>query len=229
MVLQHVHSQHARSFSHGSEVRLDPARIAAGAGALALNIVVLLLLLVPAAMPESAPQSMPRTEIVPIVRETPPVPPAPPEQVEIVDPQPAVTPVAVTPEIAAPVVERIVIDQGLLPAETVVAQPANTGPADIAPPSQPVAGVRLEYAKAPSPPYPRDAVRAGLQGTVLLRVLVNVDGRPLQVDIEQGSGHRSLDDAARRFVQRNWTFRPAVRNGQPVQAIGIVPIEFSLD
>ena len=82
--------------------------------------------------------------------------------------------------------------------------------------------------RAPSPPYPRDALIAGLQGTAPLQVLVDVDGRPLQVDIQKSSGHRKLDEEARRFVLKHWTFRPAMKDGQPVQAIGIVPIAFSL-
>jgi protein TonB len=88
--------------------------------------------------------------------------------------------------------------------------------------------VRLEYAKAPPPPYPRDALIGGLQGTVLLQILVDVDGRPLQVDVHRSSGHRRLDDAARKFVLKHWTFRPAMRNGRPVQAVGLVPIAFDL-
>ena len=62
-----------------------------------------------------------------------------------------------------------------------------------------------------------------------LRILVDTDGRPLEVRIEQSSGHAILDREALRHVQRHWTFRPALRDGQPVQAVGIVPIDFHLD
>src|SRR3546814_12096634 len=77
--------------------------------------------------------------------------------------------------------------------------------------------------------YPRAALRAGLQGTVMLQVLVDVDGRPLQVDVEHSSGYRVLDNAARRYVLQHWTFRPAMRDGRPVQTVGLVPIAYSLD
>src|SRR3546814_15769664 len=89
--------------------------------------------------------------------------------------------------------------------------------------------VRLQYADAPSPPYPRAALRAGLQGTVMLQVLVDVDGRPLQVDVEHSSGHRVLDNAARRYVLQNCTFTPAMRGGRPVPAGGPGPIATSRD
>src|SRR3546814_11824612 len=89
--------------------------------------------------------------------------------------------------------------------------------------------MRLQYADAPSPPYPRAALRAGLQGPVMLLVLVDVDGRPLQVDVEHSSGHRVLDIAARRYVLQNLTFRAAQRGGRPVQAVRRVPIAYRLD
>jgi periplasmic protein TonB len=92
----------------------------------------------------------------------------------------------------------------------------------------PVPGVRLEYADAPAPSYPRDALREGVEGTVMLQVLVDVDGRPLQVDVQRSSGDRRLDAAARRQVLQHWRFRPAMQDGRPVQAIGLVPIAFNL-
>src|SRR3546814_14627432 len=74
-----------------------------------------------------------------------------------------------------------------------------------------------------------DRLRAGLQGMEMLEGLVDVDGRPLQVDVEHSSGYRVLDNAARRYVLQHWTFRPAMRDGRPVQAVGLVPIAYSLD
>jgi periplasmic protein TonB len=71
-------------------------------------------------------------------------------------------------------------------------------------------------------------LREGVQGTVLLQVLVDVDGRPLQVDVQRSSGDRRLDVAARRQVLDHWRFRPAMKNGHAVQAIGLVPVAFSL-
>jgi TonB family C-terminal domain len=55
-----------------------------------------------------------------------------------------------------------------------------------------------------------------------------VDGSPLRVDIERSSGHRSLDLAARIQVLRQWKFQPATDGGRAVQAVGLVPVDFSL-
>ena len=91
-----------------------------------------------------------------------------------------------------------------------------------------MAGVRLEYLHAPAPDYPRAVARAGIEGTVLLEVLVGTDGRPLDVTVRESSGNRRLDAAARDQVLQQWRFRPATRNGQPVRAIGLVPVDFRL-
>ena len=104
------------------------------------------------------------------------------------------------------------------------------GPADVVAPDigGPLQGTQLRYAVAPPPRYPRDAIASGAEGTVLLRVLVDVDGRPLQVVVDRSSGHRSLDREAVRHVQQRWRFVPAMHDGRPVQAWGLVPIGFSL-
>lgn len=218
-----------------AEVRslpIDPGRITAGAGAIALNAMLLMLLLVPIAAPPIAePRDDVPTAWVPLPRPRPvPVPPVPVP----VDRKPVTTP---QPRPLERPVERPLRDttDDPRPGDTVVpprderaidapAEPA--GPADT---GETVEGARLEYAIAPPPPYPPEALRAGHTGTVMLRILVDVDGRPLDVSIERGSGHRALDLAARRQVLAKWRFRPAMRDGQPVQAIGVVPVEFALD
>ena len=88
--------------------------------------------------------------------------------------------------------------------------------------------LQLAYLSAPAPAYPRMAKQRGITGTVLLQVLVGIDGRPLEVTVAQSSGNRELDEAARAQVLRRWSFQPASKNGQAVQAIGMVPIEFAL-
>jgi protein TonB len=63
---------------------------------------------------------------------------------------------------------------------------------------------------------------------VLLKVLVDVDGKALDVTIQRSSGNRDLDRAAQQHILRHWTFRPAMKDGRAVQAIGLVPIDFKL-
>ena len=222
---------HARQSSHDDAHRMDPVRIAGIAGALLLNGAALLLMLAPLSRPATEPNGPRGIEAEWF--EPRPVPPPPPP--EVVPVQPAATPPtpattvrrAVVPD-RSPVAPPV-IDGGNLAADH--APPlVDAGPGEVAvAPPGPVSGVRLAYAEASAPPYPREALRSGHQGTVVLQVLVGVDGRPLEVSVETGSGYRQLDEAARRHVLRHWRFQPAMRDGQAVQAIGLVPIEFSLE
>jgi protein TonB len=87
----------------------------------------------------------------------------------------------------------------------------------------------IAYETATPPAYPVQALRAGIQGTVLLKVLVDPSGKPVQVIIEHGSGSRLLDDTARRHVLAAWRFHPAIRDGHAIEAWVIVPVRFNLD
>jgi protein TonB len=82
------------------------------------------------------------------------------------------------------------------------------------------------YGVNPEPPYPLAARRMGLQGTVLLRVVVGADGSPVSVAVLQSSGHAMLDASAADTVRARWRFVPARRNGVPVEDTVQVPIRF---
>lgn len=84
-----------------------------------------------------------------------------------------------------------------------------------------------EYLNNPTPFYPYRAKKEGLQGKVLVAVLVKVDGTPASVQISSSSGHSILDEAAILAVKK-WRFIPAKRNGEFIQASVIVPIEFKI-
>ena len=220
---------HARHEPHGPD-RPDPVRITGITGALLFNGAVLLLMLVPLSRPATEPATSKGIEAE-WFEPRPVPPPAPPEVVPVERPA---TPAATTaPARRSARTEHAVAAPPLVDGGTIAAEPSPPlarGDGDIAPAgSGPAIGVHLAYASATAPPYPGAELRAGHQGTVTLRVLVDVDGRPLQVDIETGSGYRRLDEAARRHVLRHWTFHPAMRDGRAVQAIGLVPIEFTLE
>ncbi|HVI24748.1 MAG TPA: energy transducer TonB [Xanthomonadaceae bacterium] len=218
---------HAARYPAFALPRLDPVRIFGYATAIAVHVALLMLLLVPVTAPPVVP-TLEDFRIVWVPAEKKAPPPPPPIEVPVVKRQPhsAPRPVAMVPP--QPPVQRQAVqdDQGSEPVAVIapphdpVVPPADTGP---------LAGVQLEYASAPAPAYPREALREGLQGSVLLKVLVDVDGRPLDVQVARSSGHRALDRAAREQVLRRWTFRPAMRDGRAVQAIGLVPVDFRLE
>lgn len=78
------------------------------------------------------------------------------------------------------------------------------------------------------PAYPAAALRSREQGTVLLRVDVDAQGRPASVNVENSSRSRELDRAARDAVEQ-WTFSPAIEDGQPVPSTVTVPVDFMVE
>lgn len=208
--------------------RIDAIRVFGYSSAIAANLIAAGLLLMPLQMPPPVAPPAPRPVWIIPAEPTPPVLPPPVQETRPPTETPQiVTPTTTvpTPPVQAPV---IIFEDGSLPTmapieifapPSIEAPPVTAGPA----PAQ------LEYAVAPPPPYPREQLRNGDEGVVMLQVLVDVDGTPLEVGIAESSGHRELDQAARRHVLANWTFKPAMRDGVAVQAIGLVPIEFSVD
>ncbi|WP_101924812.1 MULTISPECIES: energy transducer TonB [Luteimonas] len=78
------------------------------------------------------------------------------------------------------------------------------------------------------PSYPPAAARNREEGTVVLLVQVDANGRPSDVSVETSSRSRDLDRAAVEAV-RGWTFEPAIEGGKPVASSVRVPVEFTLD
>jgi len=222
---------HTRGFRIGPVdfSRLDFTRISAEAGAIAINGVALLLLLVPMSM--YVPSAEPHIDdmiIIPVTPDKPPTPIVEPDKVEVAKPRvvPATT-TTIQQKIEVQPIPVVEPQPGDLPADPVQVAKVEPGVGNTI--TEPLVGAHLEYEIAPPPPYPVDAIRSSLTGTVVLRVLVDVDGKPIDVRIERSSGHRVLDVAARKQVLAKWRFRPAMQDGRTVQAIGLIPVDFHLD
>ncbi|MDD5559247.1 energy transducer TonB [Candidatus Methylomirabilis sp.] len=78
-----------------------------------------------------------------------------------------------------------------------------------------------------TPRYPESARRAGIEGTALLKFLVQADGGVANVTIERSSGYADLDHAAVQAIRR-WRFEPARRDHRVVAAWAVLPVEFRL-
>jgi len=87
---------------------------------------------------------------------------------------------------------------------------------------------RVAYGVNPLPPYPASARRMGMEGVVLLEVIVAPDGSAREVRVLRSSGHAMLDEAAVSTVRAQWRFIPARRDGVPVESRAEVPIRFRL-
>ena len=77
----------------------------------------------------------------------------------------------------------------------------------------------------PNPVYPRLAAIARVQGVVILEAVITREG---SVDsVRAVSGHPLLVQAAIDAV-RQWRYRPTLLNGQPVDVITTVTVNFTL-
>jgi len=86
---------------------------------------------------------------------------------------------------------------------------------------------KLKLVDMRPPVYPPRCLRMGIEGRVRVRVLVGENGKVQEVTLDRSSGESALDESALEAV-RTWRFEPASRNGVPVRAWAIVPVEFKL-
>jgi protein TonB len=84
-----------------------------------------------------------------------------------------------------------------------------------------------DYLKNPKPSYPMGPYRAGIEGTVWLRVQVLEDGSVGTVEISQTSGNDELDQSALAAVKK-WRFNAAVQGGKTAAQFVRIPITFKL-
>lgn len=79
----------------------------------------------------------------------------------------------------------------------------------------------------PHPEYPLELRRRQIGGRVLLKVLVQADGRVARVEIHRSSGQAALDESAVSAVRR-WRFAAATTEGRPVDHEVLLPVAFSI-
>jgi periplasmic protein TonB len=84
------------------------------------------------------------------------------------------------------------------------------------------------YLNNPKPPYPALSRRLNEQGMVVVRVLINTDGKAEQTELFKTSGYSRLDESALKTVTQ-WRFVPGTRNGVPQAMWFNVPIHFVLE
>jgi protein TonB len=78
------------------------------------------------------------------------------------------------------------------------------------------------------PEYPEAARKAGIEGRSVVRIVVGTDGTVTEGDIRESAGNEDLDDASLEAALQ-WKFRPAERDGEPVEMEISIPFEFRLN
>ena len=152
-------------------------------------------------------------------------PPPPSSMAVQLTPLPDLVPVEVQTEVPLPATEA---PRPQTVAVAVVAPSELPEPARV-PVSLPrtIPASAVEYVVSPRPVYPLYSRRSGETGVVMLRVLIDEQGRPAQVRIEQSSGYGRLDAAA-VAAMRAARFKPYTENGMALAVWAPAPIIFEL-
>jgi len=79
-----------------------------------------------------------------------------------------------------------------------------------------------------SPDYPEHLRKREIEGLVQLKVLVDKEGKAIQVEIEQTSGYQAFDQAAMESVCR-WQFKPAQFGKRMRESWVFIPVVFQLE
>lgn len=183
------------------------------------------------AVREATPLMVRVVSPAPAPREVPqPVPPAPPRTL----PPPlvlAVPPVELDRPTPPPVlaVQVVAPPPAPVPAPSATPAPAVHTPAP-PPPAAPlkVAASQLRYLVEPPIEVPRASRRLREQGTVVVHVLVDVQGQPRDVRLARSSGFERLDQQA-LSAMRQARFVPCRADGQPVECEADAPFLYELE
>lgn len=81
--------------------------------------------------------------------------------------------------------------------------------------------------KSPSPQYPEIARRAGVEGTVWVKIWVDKEGKPVKAIVQKSDAELFNQPAIDAAMQ--WRFTPAVMNNGPVAVWVSIPFKFRLN
>jgi len=84
-----------------------------------------------------------------------------------------------------------------------------------------------QVARNVTPDYPGDARRLGVEGMVVVKLLINTEGKPVKAEIAS-TQNEMLNDAAKKAALQ-WLFTPAIANGYLVSVWMNIPFRFRLN
>ena len=156
-------------------------------------------------------------KIIQEVKPPPPDTPPPPPPPKLVAPPPPFIP---PPEV------QIQTPPQQTPIAVATTKPVESAPMPAPAPTPAPAPVHQAVVVAPvidakhscvPPDYPASARRLEYDGTVVLRFLIDTDGRVVDSKVQTSSGHDELDTAARDALSR-CRFKPGTVDGNPQQS-----------
>jgi len=150
-----------------------------------------------------------------------PQPRTPPPKIPLIAaaPQPTAAPPVFVAEPAPPLSPEPVVMAPVPPAPP--APPAPPPPIKSVPPSA------VRYISVPKLNFPLASRRAREQGTVVLRITVDVNGRLKSARVHKSSGFERLDQQALQDI-RSAHFAPQTEDGKPVEWETLAPLGYDL-
>jgi protein TonB len=85
----------------------------------------------------------------------------------------------------------------------------------------------LRLIRQARPEYPADAKQQGVEGTVLVRAVISKTGQVLKPEVINTDVDPRLAKAALDAVSQ-WRYEPTLLNGQPVETLATITLEFNL-
>ncbi|EKT4482708.1 energy transducer TonB [Pseudomonas putida] len=152
--------------------------------------------------PKVEPPPEPKLKPKPKPKPAPPVPPQP--KVEPTPEPPAATP-------PPPLAQAGSTDKKMMDLPS-------AGPKD----------VQTIGCRVPAPEYPRKARRMKLEGSVLVRLVIDNKGQVQSANIARSSGNQELDEAARKAVMAA-SCTPYMENGRAISVRAAQPVSFRLN
>ena len=206
---------------------LDVSRIAGLSMAMTLNLAILVFAMRPlASIPANPQQLLNPIQQIRLIAAPPVVIPPPPIELKAL-PVPQTAPITISHRPVVSVTPPLSTEVSANPVPIVITPPAAITGISTASVGSAAVEASLAYRSAPLV-FPPQAQRQRMHGTVMLRVLVDETGRPVEVVVERGSGYALLDRSAREQVLAHWLFQPAQVRGASVRAWARVPVTFSL-
>lgn len=185
--------------------------------------------------PAPVDQPKPQEEIVPpepddIIEEKPPEEPVPEQPPTPTPPQPQAAETPIQPETAPASGGKA--PEGAGEGAGAAAEGGGSGEAQGVPPASDAIeapAVPPSVVAARAPEYPYSAQRKGVEGTVVVRFLLNKDGGVDDVDVAESSGNDALDRAALEAAE-GFSFSPGLDSyGRPVRCYAYQPFTFRLE
>ncbi len=155
----------------------------------------------------------------------------------VIEPDKEITPLPPPPApvidrslpVDTPIVQEVIIAPTESPRNSIT-EPVRT-PAKPTETTVPISEIppRVVASTQTGPTYPAISRWLREEGSVRLRLTIGIDGSVIDASVVSSSGFQRLDEAAMRWVRRNWRYEPAMRGDMPIEATSEVTLTFRLE